>query len=139
MSMKPRFALAALLSVPAQALHAQTQSAQKLSDGCVCARSCPNGAVPCPVVGESPCPVGESPLPSGRAHPGEHTQYHMVSVFLLPQRAPQRAASAAHGSGQDQRASPPGGVEGKLATLRALGSQHTAQGTLTKREQGTGR
>merc|ERR1740130_638921 len=56
------FALAevlTLLSIPAHALHAQTQSAQKLSDGCVCARSCPNGEVPCPVVGEAPCPAGE--------------------------------------------------------------------------------
>lgn len=45
----------------------------------------------------------------------------------LPQRAPQRAASAAHGSGQDQRASPPrngGGVVG-TRVARGLGAEHT--------------
>ena len=92
------FALAevlTLLSIPAHALHAQTQSAQKLSDGCVCARSCPNGAVPCPVVGESPCPVGEAPCPAGEPTPVRLTARNRKERVEIEEKREQRRARRA--------------------------------------------
>ena len=109
------FALAALLSVPAQALHAQTQSAQKLSDGCVCARSCPNGAVPCPVVGESPCPVGESPCPVGEPTP----------VRLSPAGEPTRVRLTARNRKERKE------IEAKREQRRARRARNKAEGPLT--------
>ena len=89
------------LSISAHAFHAQTQSAQKLSDGCVCALSCPNGAVPCPVVGESPCPVGEAPCPAGDPTPVRDTTVAQLTAKSLKeireQRKMRKARKAADG------------------------------------------
>ena len=84
-----------LLSVPSYALHAQTPSAQKLSEGCVCARSCPNGAVPCPVAGESPCPVGESPCPAGEPTPVRLTARNRKERKEIEEKREQRRARRA--------------------------------------------